>query len=136
MKKIYSFVLAAVAILSAASCQQELANEALENIGGGNFTVTAATAETKTALAEDGFGVVWTPGDKISVFNAEGDAVPFSTDITANAATAEFTNDAEFVAPEEALVAVYPHRVNEEGAPVQTYLAGIVQDFIRLMLPQ
>lgn len=129
MKKIYSFALAAVAILSVASCQQELANEALENIGGGNFTVTAATAETKTTLAEDGFGVVWTPGDKISVFNAEGDAVPFSTDITANAATAEFTNDAEFVAPEEALVAVYPHRVNEEGAPVQTYLAGIVQDF-------
>ena len=34
MKKIYSFAFAAVAILSAASCQEELANEALENIGG------------------------------------------------------------------------------------------------------
>lgn len=63
------------------------------------------------------------------MFNAEGDAVPFSTDITANAATAEFTNDVEFVAPEEALVAVYPHRVDDDGDPVQTYLAGVVQDF-------
>lgn len=123
MKKIYSFAFAAVAILSAASCQQELANEALENIGGGNFTVTAATAETKTALAEDGFGVVWTPGDKISVFNAEGKPVSFSTTITEKAATAEFTNDAAFSAP-TSLLAVYPHR-----GDVQLFNEGKINNF-------
>ena len=74
MKKIYSFAFAAVAILSAASCQEELANQPLLNEGG-DFTVTATSVVTKTALAEDGFGVVWTPGDKISLINAEGNAL-------------------------------------------------------------
>ena len=140
MKKIYSFAFAAVAILSAASCQEELANEALENIGGGNFTVTAATAETKTALAEDGFGVVWTPGDKISLINAEGNAVPFSTDITEKSATAEFTNEADYIAPEDGtLYAVYPHRVDDKDGitPVQYQIANtkIIKNF-RVGSPQ
>lgn len=131
MKKIYSFVLAAVAVLSAASCQQELTNEALENIGGGNFTVTATSAETKTALAEDGFGVVWTPGDRITVYDAGQYAYAFSTNITDKAATAVFTTDeTDFVVP-ESIVAVYPHREDEEGTPRQFYDAktGLINLF-------
>lgn len=77
---------------------------------GGNFTVTATTeADTKTVLVDDKDGntIYWTPGDKISLFNKEGNAVTFGTNITANATTAEFTNEAEFDAPEK-LLAIYP----------------------------
>ena len=73
MKKIYSFAIAAVALFSAASCQKELVNAPMTE--GGDFTVTAiASAETKTVLV-DGVKTYWAPGDKISVFNAEGNAV-------------------------------------------------------------
>ena len=113
MKKIYSIAFAAVALLSAASCQKELVNENLSNetnSNGGDFTVTAiASVGSKTVL--DGLNTYWTPGDKISVFDAEGAAVQFSTDIELKAASAKFTNDAEFEAP-ETLVAVYPAKAD------------------------
>ena len=110
MKKIYSFAFAAVAILSAASCQKEELTNNETLLGGGNFTVTATIeADTKTVLVDDKDGntIYWTPGDKISLFNKEGNAVTFGTNITANATTAEFTNEAEFDAPEK-LLAIYP----------------------------
>ena len=122
MKKIYSFALAAVALVSAASCQEELANFEPQTEGG-DFTVTAiASAESKTVLVE-GVKTYWTPGDKISVFNAEGNSVEFSTDITTNAASAQFTNTAEFVAPEN-LYAAYPDR-----GGVQKLVDGVINNF-------
>lgn len=123
MKKIYSFAFAAVAILSAASCQkEEMANETL--LGGGNFTVTATTeADTKTVLDDDNNKIYWAPGDKISLFDVAGNAVDFSTDITANATTANFTNTAEFSAPESSLVAVYPNR-----GGVATYSENVINN--------
>jgi len=60
MKKIYSFALAAVAILSAASCQKEMAN-APEVENGEKFTVVATAADTKTVL--EGNVAYWMPGD-------------------------------------------------------------------------
>lgn len=123
MKKIYSFAFAAVAILSAASCQkEEMANETL--LGGGNFTVTATTeADTKTVLDDDNNKIYWAPGDKISLFDVAGNAVDFSTDITTNSTTAKFTNTAEFSAPESSLVAVYPNR-----GGVATYSENIIKN--------
>ena len=95
MKKIYSFVLVAVAILSATSCQKELVNENLNNATD-KFTVTAiASADTKTVL--EGNVSYWTPGDKITVFNASGQPVTFSTAITEKAASALFTNSVTLV---------------------------------------
>ena len=109
MKKIYSIALAAVAILSAASCQKELVNDNFD-AAGEKFTVTAvASADSKTVL--DGVNTYWTPGDIIAVYDATGAEVTFSTAITEQAATAKFTADAEFVAP-ESLVAVYPKRTD------------------------
>ena len=102
MKKIYSFVLAAVAILSAASCQKELVN-APEVENGEKFTVVATAAETKTVL--EGNVAYWMPGDKITIFDATGAPVVFTTNITEKAAKAEFTAES-FNAP-DSLVAVY-----------------------------
>ena len=102
MKKIYSFALAAVAILSAASCQKEMAN-APEVENGEKFTVVATAAETKTVL--EGNVAYWMPGDKITIFDATGAPVVFTTNITEKAAKAEFTAES-FNAP-DSLVAVY-----------------------------
>lgn len=121
MKKIYSIALAAVAILSAASCQKELVNDNFD-AAGEKFTVTAvASADSKTVL--DGNTSYWTPGDKITVFNAEGQPVAFDTDITEKAASAKFTNTTEFTAP-TSLVAVYPDRDGN-----QLYKNGIITNF-------
>ena len=109
MKKIYSLALAAVAILSAASCQKELANDNLTE--GGDFTVTATVAATKTVMDADTKTIYWTPGDKITLFDSENKTVSFSTDITSNATTAKFTNDAEFNAP-ASLLAIYPAKAD------------------------
>lgn len=123
MKKIYSFALAAVTILSAASCQKEELTNNKNLLGEGNFTVTAiASADTKTVLV-DGVETYWTPGDKISLFNVEGKSVEFSTDITEKAAVAKFTNVAEYTAP-ETIYAVYPDR-----AGVQVLADGIINNF-------
>ena len=119
MKKIYSLALVAVAILSATSCQKELVNENFDNAGD-KFTVTAvASAETKTVL--EGKVSYWTPGDKISVFDATGKSVAFTTAITEKAASAVFTNAAAFTAPSSELVAVYPDR-----GGVQAYADGVI----------
>ena len=109
MKKIYSLAFAAVAILSAASCQKELANDNL--VEGGDFTVTATVAATKTVMDDAAKAIYWTPGDKITLFDSEKNTVSFSTDITSNATTAKFTNDAEFNAP-ASLLAVYPAKAD------------------------
>ena len=121
MKKIYSFAIAAVALFSAASCQKELVNAPMTE--GGDFTVTAiAAADTKTVLV-DGVKTYWTPGDKISLFDAEGKAVAFSTDITEAAATAKFTNTAAYDAP-AVIYAAYPDR-----GDAQKLNEGIISNF-------
>lgn len=109
MKKIYSLAFAAVAILSAASCQKELVNDNL--VEGGDFTVTATVAATKTVMDDAAKAIYWTPGDKITLFDTENKTVSFSTDITSNATTAKFTNDAEFNAP-ASLLAIYPAKAD------------------------
>lgn len=114
MKKIYSFAFAAVAILSAASCQKEELTNNETLLGEGNFTVTATTeADTKTVLVDDKDGntIYWTPGDKITLFDVDNKTVSFATDIKENATTATFTNEAEFSAP-DALLAIYPAKAD------------------------
>ena len=121
MKRIYSFVFAAVSIFAAASCQKEM-NEPLKN--GGNFTVTASIgADTKTVL-EEGNKTYWTPGDQISEFDARGAEVIFSTDIKERSVTASFTNDAPFNAP-ESLVAIYPTRTDKTNSLVDGVIMNL-----------
>ena len=116
MKKIYSFVFAAVALFSAASCQDELVNNETPTVQGEKFTITAiADAQTKTALTDEGFTSVWTPGDAIAVIDATTNGVKFTTDIQANSAEATFTSVTEFQtggAPISMLplVALYPYQ--------------------------
>lgn len=107
MKRIYSFVFAAIAILSAASCQKEIvAPEADSNATAFSF-VAEREAETKTTLV-NGKSTYWTPGDKVSAFDSKGTAVTFATAITENSPSALFACDL-FSLPENGTIhAVYP----------------------------
>ena len=129
MKRFYSFALAAVAIFSVASCQEELSDASFAGAQYGDFKVTAViSSETRTVL-ENGVKTYWTPGDRISMFNTEGKSVPFSTDITEKSVYADFTNDSEFNAPSE-LIAVYPFRVSDtDGSPVQVLEENVISNF-------
>ena len=112
MKRIYSFLFAAVALFAAASCQKEIAGNDVPAAKGEPFTITAvADAQTKTALnADDDKKVNWTAGDAIAVFDATGDGVEFTTGITEPAAQAVFEAE-DFTAP-ESFVALYPYQAN------------------------
>lgn len=113
MKKIYSFLFAAVTVFAAASCQKEVDNTTVENTEVNPITITAVNASTKTTLV-DGVKTYWTSTDELSVFDFTGVGRKFTTDITENQAEATFTNtDADFVEPADlsaaCLVALYPY---------------------------
>ena len=113
MKKIYSFLFAAVTICAAASCQKEFDNTPVQNTEVNPITITAVNASTKTTLV-DGVKTYWTSTDELSVFDFTGVGRKFTTDITENQAEATFTNtDANFVEPADlaaaCLVALYPY---------------------------
>lgn len=115
MKRIYSYVFAAVAMFAAVSCQKENAIDAPE-VNEEAFAITAvANADTKTALV-DGVKTYWTSTDALTVFDATASNRKFTTDITENSASAKFTTST-FELPENLetamLLAVYPYT---EGA--------------------
>lgn len=116
MKKIYSIVFAAVALFSAASCQEELVNNETPSAQGENFTITAvADAQTKTALTDEGLNSVWTPGDAIAVIDYAGQGAEFTTAITENAASAKFACEDFYVGSLTdisvlPIVALYPYQ--------------------------
>lgn len=112
MRKIYSYLFAAVAIFTAASCQKDMADLTPHAEG---YSITALAGTTKTALV-DGVKTYWTPGDALTAFDATGANRKFTTAITENAASATFTTP-EFILPSDLssamLLAVYPYT---EGA--------------------
>lgn len=120
MKKIYSFLFAAVTVFAAASCQKEVDNNVQATPAEDTFTVTATVGlDTKTTLDENGKSTLWTAGDKISVFdmNPAGNNCCFeiaTEDLPA--ATAEFKYTGTFIRPDvnenpdPFLVALYPYQ--------------------------
>ena len=111
MKKVYSYMFAAVAMFAAVSCQKEIITPEMPEENVEVFEVIAvATEETKTTLKE-GVKTYWTSSDALTVFDAEGVNQKFTTDITTDAASARFTTNkfAYPVDPEAALIAVYPY---------------------------
>lgn len=118
MKRAY-LLFALAALASAASCQKEMTNTQIEK--GQPFTFKAVrSVESKTVL-EGEKSVYWAPGDKVAVYDAEGKAVEFSTDIKTNSATAVFTAPS-IVLPENGVIAsAYPYN------GTSTYESGLVK---------
>lgn len=110
MKKIYSFVFAAIAILSAASCQKDILTE--NQVEGTPFSFIAEReTETKTVLV-DGKSTHWTVGDNVSAFNAEGTAVKFTGQHGETTASALFYAPSYSIPTDYTIHAVYPERGN------------------------
>lgn len=136
MKKIYSFLFAAVTVFAAASCQKEVDNNAQATPAEETFTVTATVGlDTKTTLDDNGKSTLWTADDKISVFdmNPSGNNCCFeiaTEDLPA--ATAEFKYTGVFMRPDvnenpdPFLVALYPYQSAALCDFVSTYqITGI-----------
>ena len=127
MKKIYSFVFAAIAILSAASCQKEI-TAPIEDPNAAPFSFVAEReVETKTVLV--GKTSQWTVGDKVSAFNSRGEAVSFAGTHKETTASAMFYTP-KFAIPEDGTIhAIYPDRagvstLNAEGVINNLRIAG------------
>nr|MBE6191768.1 hypothetical protein [Rikenellaceae bacterium] len=115
MKKFYSFLVAAVVLMVATSCQKE----AVENgFVGENMEFTASIASGRTELGgADGRKVMWNSGDNIRIFTQENAAGnKFSGDAEAATATAKFTTTENFATSENGYLAVYPETANTGNA--------------------
>ena len=71
MKKYFSlFALVAVAAMTLSSCSKEIAGEDVVDNGVKMKTITVKTSiDTKTSLDANHENIIWTAGDKISIFN-------------------------------------------------------------------
>ena len=110
MKKIYSFAVAVVAMMAAASCAHEEFDDFQPEGGKVTFTATigADDADTKAALGTSENGkpqTMWTAGDMITVHNGDKGYV-FATDDAGK--SAEFTYDGNDFTADKGVVAVYP----------------------------
>jgi hypothetical protein len=104
MRKIYSFMVAAVALFAAASCAKELPQE---NLPAGETVVYSASfdqAETKAVLNETKLQSEWVAGDAITVLDG-AKAWNFTT--TQAGTDADFANSEGF-GEYRPVVAVYP----------------------------
>ena len=110
MKKIYSYMVAAVATVAAISCTQELDNQRVTDTSV--FTAFADGADTKTV--KEGKQSLWSEGDQIWVLNGQkGDDNDYSwkkSYTTSSDATNEavFNEDQEYEMTGNAFFAVYP----------------------------
>jgi len=125
MKKFYSFLVAAVVLMVATSCQKE----AVENgFMGENAEFTASIASGRTELG-DGNKVMWNFGDNIRIYTQENLAgTVFESDVEETAATATFTTTENFAASENGYLAVYPENAyydNGFTTKPATYADGV-----------
>ena len=105
MKRIYSFMFAAVAAFAAASCAQELDNQLPE---GEAKVYTAAVDGAATKAALDGKSTNWENGDAILLYDGTA-AAKYVTSLEAPAAHADFTlAEGEKALTGNKVIAVYP----------------------------
>ena len=112
MKKIYSFAVAVVAMMAAASCAHEEFDDFQPEGGKVTFTATigADDVDTKAALGTSENGkpqTVWSAGDKITIHNGE-QCFEFETDTAEGSASAEFSYTGDDFSAENGVIAVYP----------------------------
>ena len=122
MKKIYSFMVAAVALFAAASCNKELPQENLPTVGE-TVVYTASTdgADTKAVLNETTKKSEWVENDAITVHDGEKGWTFTTAEAGANV---DFSNSEGFGAYRPVL-AVYPagtYAVDVNDKTVNAYI--------------
>ena len=122
MKKIYSFMLSAVAVLAAASCAQIEQNLPQEPAGE-TVTFTATTDATKTVLVDtdEVNATEWVSGDKITIHNGTS-GYEFTTADAGSRAVFSYVGT-DFSG--EKFMAVYPAGTYEADVQAKTVKANI-----------
>ncbi len=122
MRKIYSFMVAAVAVFAAASCAKELPQE---NLPAGETVVYSASfdQDTKAVLNEAKLQSEWVAGDAITVLDGTKGWEFTTADAGANA---EFTNSEGF-GEYRPVLAVYPKGEWTANVAQKTVNANISQ---------
>ena len=122
MKKIYSFMLSAVAVLAAASCAQIEQNLPQEPTGE-TVTFTATTDATKTVLVDtdEVNATEWVSGDKITIHNGTS-GYEFTTADAGSRAVFSYVGT-DFSG--EKFIAVYPAGTYEADVQAKTVKANI-----------
>ena len=123
MKKIYSFMVAAVALFAAASCNKELPQENLPAVGE-TVVYTASTdgADTKAVLNETTKKSEWVAGDAITVHDGEKGWTFTAAEAGANV---DFSNSEGF-GEYRPVLAVYP---------AGTYTANVAAKTAKAYIP-
>ena len=114
MKKFYSFLVAAVLLMGATSCQKEATADAG---AADNVEFVASIAGGRTELG-DGNKVMWNDSDNIRIFTQENFAgTVFNSNIEEEVtATAKFTTTKSFTASNNGYLAVYPETASTGNA--------------------
>ena len=138
MKKTFRFVLAAFAIVAAASCAQELegpVTDIQQDVELVPLTISVAGEMTKTTVGEDGKTINWCADDKIAVFDGVAKREFTIVDGTANGKTASFQGlvakdavDFHAVYPYESAVAQADGLVTVNAVSEQVLDGGNVAD--------
>ena len=110
MKRIYSFIAAALTIISAASCVQELANGPQHQEGAVVYKAIAEGTDSKAVLGTNESGrpqSMWEKGDKITIHNGEI-GYEFTTSSEDYSPVADFVYNGDDFSAENGVIAVYP----------------------------
>ena len=93
MKRFYSFMAAALTLITAASCVQELQNDAQHPEDAVVYKAIADGADTKAVLGTNESGrpqSMWEDGDKINIYVGGGQAYIFTASLDEPSPVAEF----------------------------------------------
>lgn len=128
MKKIYSFMVATVAMFATAACTQELENNATPELTGETVVYTASTddANTKATLNETTKKSEWVANDEITVHDGTKGWKFTAAEAGANV---DFSNSEGF-GDYRPVLAVYP--AEREGV---TYTANIAAKKVKANIP-
>ncbi len=123
MKRIHSFMAAAIAMIAAASCVQELANDAQHNEVAVVYKAVAEGADSKAVLGTNESGrpqSMWEDGDMINIYVGGGLSYRFATSLDEPSPVADFkyagAGEIDF-SDVAAVIAAYPSSISRWADP-------------------
>ena len=123
MKRIYAFIAAALTIISAASCVQELANDPHQQQDAVVYKAIADGADAKAVLGTNESGrpqSMWEEGDMINIYIGGGLLYRFTTSLDEPSPVAEFkytgAEEIDF-SDVDAVIAAYPASISGWADP-------------------
>ena len=135
MKRFYSFMAAALTLITAASCVQELQNDAQHPEDAVVYKAIADGADTKAVLGTNESGrpqSMWEDGDKINIYVGGGQAYIFTASLDEPSPVAEFkykgVGEIDF-SDVSAVIAAYPSSISRWADPKYSMMESEISTF-------